>query len=60
MAILIARSLAPPCYTLDMNVPAVAITPEPLDLDALVRVVSEVGGHGAVVSFLGIVRNENL
>ena len=43
-----------------MNVPAVAITPEPLDLDALVRLVSEGGGHGAVVSFLGIVRNENL
>jgi molybdopterin synthase catalytic subunit len=43
-----------------MNVPAVAITPEPLDLDALVHLVSAGGGHGAVVSFLGIVRNENL
>jgi len=43
-----------------MNVPAVAITPEPLDLEALVLVVSEGGGHGAVVSFLGTVRNENM
>jgi molybdopterin synthase catalytic subunit len=36
-----------------------AITNAPLDLDALVRAVSS-PGQGAVTSFLGIVRNENL
>ena len=36
-----------------------AITSAPLDLDALVRAVSS-PGQGAVTSFLGIVRNENL
>ena len=37
-----------------------AITAAPLDPEALVRAVSEGGGHGAVVSFLGVVRGENL
>ncbi len=37
-----------------------AITREPLDPDALGRLVSGGGGHGAVVSFLGIVRDENM
>jgi molybdopterin synthase catalytic subunit len=43
-----------------MSVPMAAITAAPLDLDAVARVVAEGGGHGAVVSFLGVVRGENL
>jgi molybdopterin synthase catalytic subunit len=37
-----------------------AITHQPLDLAALVGRVSDGGGHGAVSSFLGIVRNTNM
>lgn len=36
------------------------VTGGPLDLGALVAMVSSSPGHGAVASFLGIVRNENL
>ena len=42
-----------------MASPLTAISNAPLDLDALVRAVSS-PGQGAVTSFLGIVRNENL
>jgi molybdopterin synthase catalytic subunit len=42
-----------------MASPLTAISSAPLDLDALVRAVSS-PGQGAVTSFLGIVRNENL
>jgi len=38
----------------------VAVTEAPLDITALIQAVSTSPGHGAVVSFLGIVRNENL
>lgn len=37
-----------------------AITPYPLDLAALMARVSDGGGHGAVSSFLGIVRDRNM
>ena len=48
-------------YTLRMPVPPFAVTAEPLDLDALTRVVveSERGLFGAVVAFAGIVRGTN-
>jgi molybdopterin synthase catalytic subunit len=37
-----------------------AITREPLELNALVEAAMTVtGGHGAVVTFLGLVRNHN-
>lgn len=42
-----------------MAVPLVAIIAAPLDLETLVRRVAA-GGHGAVASFTGIVRDENL
>ncbi len=43
-----------------MGVPRLAVSANPLDLEALVGVVSGgPGGHGAVVTFLGVVRDEN-
>lgn len=39
---------------------AAAITSDPLELDPLLRFVSEGGGHGAVTSFVGVVRDHNL
>ena len=47
-----------------MPTPPYAVTTEPLDLDALVRAVSAeaasgVIGPGAVITFVGVVRNEN-
>jgi molybdopterin synthase catalytic subunit len=44
-----------------MTAPLVGITKAPLDLDVLVRLVSEsAGGQGAIASFTGLVRNVNL
>ena len=43
-----------------MGRPLAAVTREPLDLAALVGSVSASPGHGAVTSFLGVVRHENL
>jgi molybdopterin synthase catalytic subunit len=40
-------------------VPAIAVTSDPLELDRLIHLVSE-GGHGAVATFIGIVRDHNL
>lgn len=37
----------------------IAVTSAPLDLDALVRLVSGSGGNGAIVPFVGIVRDNN-
>jgi molybdopterin synthase catalytic subunit len=37
-----------------------AVTTETLQLDALVGLVSNGGGHGGVTAFVGIVRNNNL
>jgi molybdopterin synthase catalytic subunit len=37
-----------------------AVIHAPLDVAALIQALSTSPGHGAVVSFLGIVRNENL
>ena len=47
-----------------MSIPPYAVTTEPLDLNALVRAVgggtaSNASGPGAVVTFVGVVRNEN-
>lgn len=36
-----------------------AVTTNPLDLDALVQLVSDSGGLGAVATFIGIVRDHN-
>ena len=38
----------------------IAVTSNELELDGLIRLVSEGGGHGAVTSFIGIVRDNNL
>ena len=44
-----------------MSVPLVAVTQSPLDLDGLIREVSEPSGaQGAVASFTGVARNQNL
>ena len=41
-----------------MPVPQVAVTSEPLDAEALVTLV-DAAGDGAIVTFAGLVRNEN-
>jgi molybdopterin synthase catalytic subunit len=38
----------------------IAVTETPLELDPLIRLVSARGGHGAVSTFIGIVRDHNL
>jgi molybdopterin synthase catalytic subunit len=38
---------------------AIGIRTTPLQLDSLIRLVSEDGGHGAVTSFVGVVRDTN-
>jgi molybdopterin synthase catalytic subunit len=43
-----------------MTSPSIAITGDPLDLDRLIRIVSDDGGYGAVTTFTGVVRNSNL
>lgn len=44
-----------------MSLPAVAVTAEPLDLEGLAASVgSQTGADGAVASFAGLVRQENL
>jgi molybdopterin synthase catalytic subunit len=37
-----------------------AVTPDTLQLDTLVQLVSSGGGHGAVATFVGVVRDNNL
>ena len=37
----------------------IAVTSDPLDLDALVRLVSGSGGFGAITTFIGAVRDNN-
>jgi molybdopterin synthase catalytic subunit len=39
---------------------ATAVTAHPLELDSLIRLVSNAGGHGAVATFIGVVRDNNL
>jgi molybdopterin synthase catalytic subunit len=39
---------------------AIAVTNAPLELDPLIRLVSAGGGHGAVATFIGVVRDHNL
>jgi molybdopterin synthase catalytic subunit len=43
-----------------MTSPPIAITGDPLDLDRLIRIVSDDEGYGAVTTFTGVVRNSNL
>ena len=38
----------------------VAVTASPLDLDSLIRLVSRGGGHGAIATFIGVVRDHNV
>ena len=38
----------------------IAVTSNELELDRLIQLVSDDGGHGAVTSFIGIVRDHNL
>jgi molybdopterin synthase catalytic subunit len=38
----------------------IAVTSHVLDLDSLIRLVSAGGGHGAVATFVGVVRDSNL
>ena len=39
---------------------AIAVTANPLELGPLVHLVSRGGGHGAVATFIGVVRDKNL
>jgi molybdopterin synthase catalytic subunit len=43
-----------------MALPPIAVTQDPLDVEGLIGLVSDGGGHGAVASFIGVVRNSNL
>ena len=43
-----------------MQMNQIAVTPSMLDLEPLIRLVSGGGGHGAVATFIGIVRDNNL
>ena len=38
----------------------VAVTSSPLELDSLIRWVSQGGGHGAIATFIGVVRDHNV
>jgi molybdopterin synthase catalytic subunit len=38
----------------------IKVTPDALQLDPLIRLVSSGGGHGAVATFIGVVRDHNL
>jgi molybdopterin synthase catalytic subunit len=38
----------------------VAVTPDRLDLEPLLRLVAQTGGHGAITSFVGTVRDNNV
>ena len=39
---------------------SIKVTPDVLQLDPLIRLVSNSGGHGAVATFIGVVRDNNL
>ena len=39
--------------------PPVAVVTSPLELDTLTKLVEDDGGHGAVATFIGVVRNHN-
>ena len=43
-----------------MTLTPIAVTPDPLDLEGVIGLVSASGGHGAVATFIGVVRNSNL
>ena len=50
-----------PILIIEMPVPLVAVTKDPLSLDALSAVVADgAGADGAVTSFVGLVRQDNL
>jgi molybdopterin synthase catalytic subunit len=43
-----------------MALAPIAVTGDPLDVDRLIQIVSHGGGHGALATFIGVVRNSNL
>ena len=43
-----------------MTTPAIAVTTGSLEIERLIQRVSEGGGHGAVATFIGVVRDHNL
>jgi molybdopterin synthase catalytic subunit len=43
-----------------MALAPIAVTGDLLDVDRLIHIVSDGGGHGAVATFIGVVRNNNL
>jgi molybdopterin synthase catalytic subunit len=43
-----------------MALAPIAVTGDPLDVDRLIEIVCHGGGHGAVATFIGVVRNSNL
>ena len=43
-----------------MTLPRIAVTRDPLELDALIGLVAAGGGHGAIATFIGVVRDSNL
>jgi molybdopterin synthase catalytic subunit len=43
-----------------MTISPIAVTRDPLQLDRLIQMVAGGGGHGAVATFTGIVRNNHL
>ena len=43
-----------------MTLQPIAVTTEPLEVNELIDLVSKGGGHGAVATFIGVVRDNNL
>jgi molybdopterin synthase catalytic subunit len=43
-----------------MTISPVAVTTDRLELDQLIELVSHDGGHGAIATFIGVVRDHNL
>ena len=43
-----------------MTLPPIAVTRDPLEVEQLIGLVSAGGGHGAIATFVGVVRDNNL
>ena len=43
-----------------MMLPPIAVTTRPLEVHGLIDLVSKGGGHGAIATFIGVVRDNNL